>query len=113
MRLSEAIRTGAQLRPQAFGAFFRPRRRDGRLGSCALGAAIDGAELISDPWDRHAGELLELLRAEWPELGSDRCDLVEALGSTTGPVVDAITAANDALEMTRERIADVLAAHGL
>jgi len=38
LELADAIQAGAQLRPQAFGAYFS---EDG--GSCALGAAYEGA----------------------------------------------------------------------
>jgi hypothetical protein len=43
LKLSEAIRIGAKIRPQCEGAFFR----DGR--SCAMGAAMEGSGLSYDP----------------------------------------------------------------
>jgi hypothetical protein len=40
MKLSEAIRLGAMLRPQAFGGFFKDQG-GGVIGSCALAAALE------------------------------------------------------------------------
>ncbi len=47
MRLSEAIRLGSMLRPQVRGRFVS------RLGTCALGAAIEAvdASVVESSWD--------------------------------------------------------------
>ena len=44
MKLSEAIRIGAERRPQCRDVFFN--RIHGQLCSCALGAAFEGGDLI-------------------------------------------------------------------
>lgn len=44
MRLSEAIRAGAEIRPQCKDVFYN--LLDGVVCSCALGAAFEGAGLI-------------------------------------------------------------------
>lgn len=41
-KLSEAIRKGAQYRPQAFGKYYIERWDDDVICSCALGAAAEG-----------------------------------------------------------------------
>lgn len=46
MKLSEAIRLGAMLRPQGFGRFFTGNARIGRR-SCALGAAGEAAGILN------------------------------------------------------------------
>lgn len=55
MKLSEAIRLGAMLRPQAFGDFVKryPDSKSGLLVSatCALGAACEAAGISIDAFD--------------------------------------------------------------
>lgn len=43
MKLSEAIRIGAKIRPQAYGAYYLVGQMTGRIGSCAIGAAYEAA----------------------------------------------------------------------
>lgn len=44
MRLSEAIRLGAMLKPQGFGSYFR------HGATCAMGAAIEAVGGANDDW---------------------------------------------------------------
>ncbi len=98
MRLSEAIRLGAVLKPQAFGAI----REEGR--SCALGAACDALGI------RHENAL----PTQYPELHrSVKCP---GCGSLKGvwrrlrgyefDLEDVIVHLNDDHRWERERIAD-------
>ncbi len=52
MKLSEAIRAGAKLRPQSFVAFFG-YVDDYALGSCALGAAVEAVKGKPVPCEVH------------------------------------------------------------
>ncbi len=47
MKLSQAIREGAKLRPQATRAYFKVNE-EGVLCSCVLGAALEAAEVLPD-----------------------------------------------------------------
>jgi hypothetical protein len=50
MKLSEAIRCGAKLRPQSGGNFFAyTNRYDEEIGSCTLGAAAEALGAIACP----------------------------------------------------------------
>ena len=82
MKLSEAIRAGAKLRPQAFGWYFK----DG--GSCAIGAAYEARTGMVGFVDG-ASDVL--------------CAVPEILDA---PLFWAITEMNDLQRMTREQIAD-------
>ena len=84
MKLSEAIRAGAKLRPQAFFMMF-----DG-VGSCALGAAYEAV----------TGKVLDdFFVVSWSLLGLSPGVLDHNLWK-------AITEMNDKKRMTREEIAD-------
>ena len=86
MKLSEAIREGAKLRPQAFSALFC----DGK--TCALGAACDAVGAIT--WRGDKGELTGFVPSHYfPALEDPDLYL-------------AITRMNDFQRMTREQIAD-------
>jgi hypothetical protein len=106
MKLSEAIREGAKIRPQWFGAFFSGGD-DNR--SCALGAAMEGSELQLMGYGP--------LREQWPELltGTFPCpagcknDWRCEDGQT---IEDLIQHLNDACRWTREQIADHLESLG-
>lgn len=97
MRLSDAIRAGARLRPQAFGAY----RDDG--GSCALGAAWEALCLAEGrpvdpcpnlrPW---AAPLEALMHVPCPACGYRHYE-------------NQITHLNDRHRWTREAIADWVA----
>jgi len=93
LKLSEAIRIGARLRPQAFGGWFV----DG--GSCAIGAALEAVGLRDDDMDVRGGVLME----HFPQLANP--------GYT--PLAREIIRLNDGKKMSRESIADWLEWQGL
>jgi len=94
MRMSEAMRLGAMLRPQAFGVQW-----DG-VGTCAMGAAFEAAHGSAN----YVGEVFH----PWPRLFALR---------VASPVTydgvswfrDVVTQLNDCHGWTRERIADWIA----
>jgi hypothetical protein len=104
MRLSEAIRLGALIRPQAFGSYFY----DGR--SCALGAAMEAANDVDgrlasmeDFYQRVSipfGELraCPAKRCHWGQHG-----LNDQYGAD-----NLVVHLNDYHRWTRERIADYI-----
>ena len=92
LKLSEAIREGAKLRPQGFDAFFQTKD-DGVRCSCALGAAFEAMTGMDDYW---AGD--HTLRELFPTVPVD--------------VFTNITAMNDASLLSREEIADQVEAWG-
>ena len=104
MKLSEAIRLGAMLRPQGFGAVFYSD--GGVMKSCALGAAGEAVgvmrgELYRSPADQEWAELQKffpilLSIPQWP---------CEHKGFWAG-VSSAIGHLNDTHRWTREQIAD-------
>ncbi len=91
LKLSQAIRIGAKMRPQCTKAYFK----DG--GSCAIGAAYEGMTGRSGGY-REIGDLL-------PELVDDDYQLT-LLG-------ELIAGRNDQGTQSREEIADWLEAQGL
>ena len=94
LRLSEAIRIGARIRPQCEGSFFE----DGR--SCAMGAAMEGSGL---PY-REMREASQAAVAMFPELFLS--------GTSYTPLGRSIFMRNDT-GMSREEIADWLQSKGL
>lgn len=99
MRLSDAIRLGAMLRPQAFRGLFADH------GSCALGAALDAIGAGIDlggryPLDRFEGAPA-IREVEIP------CRCPWYMGGL--PLDTAIVHLNDSHHWTRERIADWVA----
>lgn len=86
LRLSEAIRLGAMLKPQAFGTWF-----DGE-GTCALGAAIDALGITESNVLLLAQTIVG--RARCPVCGCD------------GAQFHLVPHLNDDHHWTRERIAD-------
>ena len=101
MKLSEAMREGAKLRPQGFGSHFPGYHKHGEEGctSCALGAAMEAAGIGPDAW--HAWPAGQYTLAETFPHGYDY-DIV-------GRVLDM----NDKERKTREEIADWLEGQGL
>ncbi len=96
MRISEAIRIGSAMKPQAFGHFFS------NGGSCALGAGIDACSLYGanhgfayreQPWER---ELCPVCKLDWSQR--------EALDNHPALVPHM----NDVHRMSREEIADYI-----
>jgi hypothetical protein len=93
LRLSEAIRLGAMLKPQGFGWF---NTDDG--GTCAMGAAMQAAGHIRD----------------WPVVKKSpaacpACPLVRVSDNTHNATGAMIVHLNDDHRWTRERIADWVA----
>lgn len=95
MKLSEAIRIGAKLRPQGHGKFFSNGR------SCAIGAAMEACGCAPESKKEDNLEVLIQLGI----LMSDRSHYTDLFWR--------ISAMNDSLEYTRERISDILEAEGL
>jgi hypothetical protein len=97
MRLSEAIRLGAMLRPQVFHAFRTAR------GTCAFGAAVDAVGLTLDASDPAA--IADALIGQWPWLQGKRVRCPECTRRRVpGAVISECL--NDEHRWTRERIAD-------
>jgi hypothetical protein len=95
MKLSDAIRLGAMLKPQGFNGMLRHGR------SCAFGAAMDALGLL-EKWGP-LGYLPNDVVARWPVLN------VRTVNPVTHAVVDvceAVVDLNDIHLWTRERIAD-------
>lgn len=98
VKLSQAIREGATLRPQAFDSFF-----DGDC-SCALGAA---AEAVGANDEMTPRQILRLLENHWPGLL-----VVEGDVRVQTKLYCKITRLNDIEKRTREEIADILEKEG-
>lgn len=115
MKLSEAIREGAKLRPQCASAMFRQSDfTDGVLCSCALGAAYEATfkevpYMGGDINDDALLKAMRSLRKEYPELSlySSVYDLIHDSALSV-----AIANWNDVDGLTREAIADRLAELG-
>lgn len=114
MKLSEAIRKGAEIRPQAFGEYFDavdtelPEDCESELCSCALGAAFEvvaGGPYFDDvalPCRReYLSEQFPVLNVEGAACPVETCeeDVSEAL-------FFAVTHLNDEHRWLREEIAD-------
>jgi len=107
MKLSEAIRLGAMLRPQGRYCIL------GKAGTCALGAALEAAGHL-DEWKRLHVLGSDKMNEFWfkREIWSDfRYSMsVHPVNShVQAPVHDIIVELNDAHLWTRERIADWVA----
>lgn len=101
LKLSEAIRLGAMLKPQAFGKAF-VFVKFGELGSCALGAAEDA---INGPiYEASDGGAKQLEVYERYSLNKQRRDCPSC--DRPGRLSDVIVHLNDDHQWTRERIAD-------
>lgn len=112
MKLSEAIRLGAMLRPQTSGALFYRLRDGSGIGSCALGAAAEalGAEAaIGITSERNADAFLDRqFRAFMRTKLTCPCadpNLCWAAGHQQELGVVIVTL-NDMHKWSRERIAD-------
>jgi hypothetical protein len=119
--LADAIERGAVKRPQSFGSLFDTVVRDAarpdvRVGSCALGAAVEGAGLVvilPGEWtirraeDGDAARTTDLyiaLRHRFPVL-SARVNPCPVCHEDHGYLKDLIAHFNDDHRETRERIA--------
>lgn len=95
MKLSEAIRLGAMLRPQGFGRSYD--KRNG--GTCAFGAACEACGIdVTD--DKATGAAKLAWYGFYASLMGVPCPVCNASGSVTIPHL------NDHHHWTRERIAD-------
>jgi hypothetical protein len=101
LRLSEAIRLGAMLRPQFFGAS-SGTLPDGRVGTCAMGAALEAIGFGPKEFCVIRPPMLE----PWTDfaLQEERCPVVDCAKPNTISGVAAHL--NDAHKWTREAIAD-------
>ncbi len=99
MRLSEAIRLGATMKPQCYGYFYRG---DERTSSCAIGAACDAIGVHPDN--------ISVMQV-WPVttiLNGIPCPVP---GCTRPGGSWMVTHLNDRHQWTRERIADFVELH--
>jgi len=108
MKLSEAIRLGAMIRPQGFHSMFQ-RGRDGRLLSCALGAAWEASGSGCVPEFGISGVVKDLT-LRFPILKMTVLVPKELnFGTFPCSIQEIIFALNDNLRWTREQIADYVA----
>ena len=98
MKLSEAIRAGAGIRPQTKYRYFKDD------SSCVLGAIAEGAGLVSYS-DRDGIDVLTEIRREFPILQQNyfHPDVLEGL---TIDMCNVLIELNDNEGLTREEIAD-------
>lgn len=114
IKLSTAIREGAQLRPQSIGAFFRKlSNEDNNIGSCVLGACAEGSGLTFDTqWVNGSNRpVIDYLEQRFPTLDNIYafCPHDECKRSV---LYDCLLVLNDTHKWTREAIADWLASIG-
>jgi len=107
VKLSEAIRAGAQLRPPAIGQFFEANA-DGVLCSCALAAAYEVVIGAAHP-RLGAQHILPALERVFPCANAVVNHPVHQL---PGSVYGAVMNLNDEYHWSREQIADWLASIG-
>lgn len=93
MKLSDAIRLGAMLKPQGVRGFL-----DDDGNTCALGAAADAIGRLSDLLDGRFQEV-----AQWPFLNKP---VAHPVTQQRRAMWDVVTTLNDIYGWTRERIAD-------
>lgn len=98
LKLSEAMRVGARLRPQAFVNYFTGG------GSCAIGAAYEAATGRSDYESDDAPDADEV----FPQLAK----IFPGSEYEGDSLEDAIWEKNDIDQWSREKIADWLESHG-
>jgi hypothetical protein len=107
MKLADAIRIGAAIRPKTRGVMYSP----GFQASCAIGAAAESVGI--DIVNLSDAEIWPLVREIWPELreehkGELRCPHFSCWLLLSASVADLIIHLNDAHGWTREAIADHL-----
>lgn len=101
MRLSEAIRKGATIRPQTFNDYWNSLDDGYMVGTCALGAALEAVGIPLQAMCEDA------VRLHFPET---RRSWESVPGVIT--LSDEIEYRNDTLHQTREEIADWLQEQG-
>src|SRR5688500_2999835 len=102
MRLSEAIRLGAMLRPQGFGSLRGCNRQPGT--SCALDAAAESLGLDLEVLDGSEPSHYRAIVAQYPFLATQRCPECRLMCDSSPAKV--IWHLNDQHRWTREQIAD-------
>lgn len=96
MRLSEAIRLGAMLKPQAFGDYFNS------VGTCALGAACEAAGVSCEAIGDYERQFLAVFAEPCPA-----CGVRPDTGNKyTSGFCNTVLHLNDTHRWTREQIAD-------
>ena len=108
MKLSDAIRLGSKLTPQAWS-----RLKSKHGGTCALGAALEGIEYdfdisIKDTFESYWSKLIkaaEYIDGRWPEV-INTVVLCPLCPEKSGFLTETITHLNDDHRVTRERIAE-------
>lgn len=109
MKLSEAIKEGAKIRPQSFGQFFGGTDNPHEITSCAIGAAYEAACGMASIRDANDG-LVELGKAVHVDFKSY---VTEPLFGRNLGLYRTIIMLNDDSKWTREQIADWLETIGL
>lgn len=101
MTLSQAIREGAKLRPQAFGSTWYHNENGEVIASCAIGAA----------WEGITGDTNNLFNEIIDALGLDDCVDYYCPGCLLGVCGSGyfVSHLNDKHKWSRERIADYVA----
>lgn len=108
MRLSEAIRLGAMLRPQGFGELFT--RHGDQIASCAFGAA-DEALTVEEPDASHDDAEISPVYRLYPFVSWMHVDCPACVRRRwrAEPVESIVHHLNDDHRWTREAIADWVA----
>lgn len=125
IKLSEAIRQGAKLRPMATGDFFVKEEWSEDVSSCALGAAyeaihrLEGVAFDDDDYDLMLKSLRTIegrLFEDWPILNQVWCEARSEwiAEGNDAPITlqEVIQDMNDFGKFTREEIADWLESIG-
>jgi hypothetical protein len=104
MKLSEALRLGAMLRPQqAYGALFN----DSNGGTCALGAIADAVGLLDTENNKYYGPIPEPIRSLWRPVANVVCaSACPQCGERAFGSDRVIVHLNNEHKWSRERIAD-------
>ena len=98
MKLSEAIRLGAMIRPQGFHGLF------GEGKSCAMGAAL---EAVGFPYeDIPSNQLCEGMKLFSGHSHTRWCPVCRESPQTTAPLYRVVEHLNDTHRWSREQIAD-------
>lgn len=101
MTFGEAIRVGAQIRPQCFGGWWKYCGEEQALGSCATGAAYEGLTGLAGA---APNDLVTTLQDTFPGLRAEVfCPVCR---TNTVQVIGIAEHLNDRHRWTRERIAD-------
>ncbi len=102
MKLSEAMRIGAKIRPQAYNVFFD--RIDGEFCSCAFGAVLEAEIGFLDQ--------CELLSIRLEQIHNIHEYIIDPILNIQSSIYRVVTFLNDTEKWTREAIADYLESQG-